>query len=283
MNSLSGCLLINKRVGTTSREEVNKVSKILGIKKCGHIGTLDPFASGLLIVLVGRATKISPFLERKDKTYIATLKLGVSSDSGDLNGNILEKKEVPSLDKKTIDNCLKSFLGESEQIPPMYSALKHNGRPLYDYARKGIEIERKPRKINIFDIRLLNFEGDEITFAVKVSKGTYIRTLGEDIAKKLNTLGHLIALERIAIDEFSIKDAIYSDEVSAEKLIDIDKMLSFLPSLILDDKEAFKALNGVSLSIKRNEEEILVNDKNGAIAIYKKIANDVYSCLRGLR
>jgi tRNA pseudouridine55 synthase len=283
MNSLSGCLLINKRVGVTSRHEVNEVSHRLHEKKCGHIGTLDPFASGLLIILVGKATKISPFLERHNKTYVASLKLGQKTDTGDLTGNVIEEKEVPTLSKEEIEKVLNSFLGESKQIPPMYSALKKDGKPLYEYARKGEEVERKARDINIFDIKLISFDKDIITFAVKVSKGTYIRTLGEDIAEKLGTVGHLVELERTMIDNFNVKDAIRSEEADASKLISIEDMLKDFPSITLSGKDAFKALNGVALPLKSNEKELLIKDENGIIAIYEKSEAGFYTCLRGLR
>ena len=283
MNSLSGCLLINKKVGVTSRFEVNEVSHRLHEKKCGHIGTLDPFASGLLVILVGKATKISPFLERHNKTYIATLKLGQKTDTGDLTGNVIEEKDVPNLSKEDIEKALNSFLGDSKQIPPMYSALKKDGKPLYEYARKGEEVERKARDITIFDIKLISFSKDVITFAAKVSKGTYIRTLGEDIASKLGTVGHLIELERTMIDNFSVKDAIPSEEATPDKLISIEDMLKDFPSITLRDKMAFKALNGVALELPSKEKELLIKDENGIIAIYQRNEAGIYTCLRGLR
>ena len=283
INSLTGCLLINKKVGLTSRQEVNNISHILKEKKCGHIGTLDPFASGLLIVLVGKATKISPFLERENKTYIATLKLGQMTDSGDLDGKVILEKEVPQLTKKQIQEALDSFLGKSFQIPPMYSALKKDGKHLYDYARKGIEIARQPREINVYNIILISFKQDEITFEAKVSKGTYIRTLGEDIAKQLNCVGHLVALKRTAIGEFELSKAIDSDNVTEVDLISIEDMLRSLPTIYLEGREAFKANNGVALKLDSSADEVILKDEKGIIAVYKKQNSDVYSCLRGFR
>ncbi len=282
MNEISGCLLINKKVGLTSRDEVNRVSKALKIKKCGHIGTLDPFASGLLIVLVNKATKISTFLEGEDKTYVAKLKLGEATDSGDLAGNIIETKPVPILSKEEITNILNSFLGESEQLPPMFSALKYNGKHYYDYARKGETIERKTRKITIYEIRLLNYEDEYITFLAKVSKGTYIRTLAEDIAKKLNTVGHLVNLERTLIGEFSLKNAISDEEVDASKLIRVEDMLKKYRSVYLSKEDAFKALNGVKMKLPYNDEYLLLKDDDGLIAMYQK-DGAYFRCVRGLR
>ena len=282
MNEISGCLLINKKAGLTSRDEVNRVSKALKIKKCGHIGTLDPFASGLLIVLVNKATKISTFLEGEDKTYVAKLKLGEATDSGDLTGNIIETKPVPILSKEEITNILNSFLGESEQLPPMFSALKYNGKHYYDYARKGETIERKTRKITIYEIRLLNYEDEYITFLAKVSKGTYIRTLAEDIAKKLNTVGHLVNLERTLIGEFSLKNAISDEDVDASKLIRVEDMLKKYRSVYLSKEDAFKALNGVKMKLPYNDEYLLLKDDDGLIAMYQK-DGAYFRCVRGLR
>lgn len=280
---ISGCLLVNKEAGYTSRQEVNHISHILGGKKAGHIGTLDPFADGLLIVLLGSSTKISPFLEVMDKSYLATLKLGELTNTGDLTGEVIETKKVPDLDKKTIEETLKSFLGEQVQVPPMFSALKVNGKELYKYAREGVEIERKERHINIYDIKLVNFEKNEITFIVKVSKGTYIRTLGEDIAKKLGTVGHLIKLTRLTVGPYSLEDAKRSSDVTENDLIPISKMLQHLPSFEVSGDLAKKALNGMHFRLPINDENILIKDSDGIIALYKRDPSGVYSCVRGLR
>ena len=280
---LSGSLLINKEIGLTSRQEVNNISHKLGEKKAGHIGTLDPFADGLLIVLLGSSTKISPFLEIMDKTYIATLKLGEKTNTGDLTGEVVETKGIPTLEKAQISKVLQGFLGKSTQIPPLFSALKVNGQEMYKYARKGIEIERKPREIEVFKIYLVNFEKDEITFLAKVSKGTYIRTLGEDIAEKLGTVGHLTKLTRTEIGPYSLMNAKKSNEVTEQDLIPISKMLEHFKSFEVEGDLAKKALNGMHFRLPINEETILLKDKDGIIALYKKEPNGVYGCVRGLR
>ena len=280
---LSGSLLINKEIGLTSRQEVNNISRKLGEKKAGHIGTLDPFADGLLIVLLGSSTKISPFLEVMDKTYLATLKLGEKTNTGDLTGEVIETKEIPELTKSKIIEVLNTFLGKSAQIPPIFSALKVNGKPMYKYARKGIEIERKPREIEIYKIYLVNFEKDEITFLAKVSKGTYIRTLGEDIAEKLGTVGHLTKLTRTEIGPYSLMNAKKSSEVTEEDLIPISKMLEHFKSFEVEGELAKKALNGMHFRLPINDETILLKDKDGIIALYKREPNGVYGCVRGLR
>ena len=279
----TGSLLIDKRIGVTSRQEVNFISKKFAIKKAGHIGTLDPFADGLLIVLLGSSTKISPFLEVMDKEYIATLKLGKKTDSGDHTGNIIEEKDIPLLNKEKINEVLKSFLGKQSQVPPMYSALKVNGKELYKYAREGIKIERKRREIEIYSIDLISFNDDEIIFKAHVSKGTYIRTLGEDIAEKLGTVGHLVKLTRSRIGPYSLENAKKSENVTEEDLIPISKMLSYMESITLDEKDAKKALNGMTLKLNAKADLILIKDISDVIAIYKKQSNGVYSCLRGLR
>ena len=280
---ISGSLLINKEKGITSRQEVNKISRLLGEKKAGHIGTLDPFADGLLIVLLGKATKISPFLEGMDKTYLATLKLGEATDSGDLTGNIVSKQEIPELNKDKIESVFKSFLGEQKQLPPMYSALKVNGKELYKYAREGKEIERKERTIEIYELKLLSFTKDEIVFISKVSKGTYIRTLGEDIAKALGTVGHLTSLTRLAIGPFSIEKSLKSENVTKKDLISTKEMLTFMSKFEVDGELAKKALNGMHFRLPINDEMVLLFDKDDVIAIYKKEPSGVYSCVRGLR
>lgn len=282
-NMVNGSLLINKEIGLTSRQEVNNVSRKLNQKKAGHIGTLDPFADGLLIVLLGSSTKISPFLEVMDKTYMATLKLGEKTNTGDLTGEVIETKKVPELSKEFIKENLAKFLGEQVQIPPMFSALKVKGKELYKYAREGVEIERKERHINIFNINLINFTKDEITFIAKVSKGTYIRTLGEDIAIKLGTIGHLTKLTRLEIGPYSLKDAKKSSEVTENDLLPISKMLAHFKSFEVEGEMAMKALNGMHFRLPINDENILIKDKDGIIALYHRDVSGVYSCVRGLR
>ncbi|MCQ2801043.1 MAG: tRNA pseudouridine(55) synthase TruB [Bacilli bacterium] len=280
---ISGSLLINKEIGLTSRQEVNNISHILKEKKAGHIGTLDPFADGLLIVLLGSSTKISPFLEIMDKTYIATLKLGSQTDTGDLTGNVVEQKEIKPLNNEKITQILEHFKGKQLQTPPMYSALKVNGKELYKYAREGKEIERKQREIEVFDIKLLDYKNNELTFEAKVSKGTYIRTLGEDIAKALGTVGHLAKLTRTEVGPYKLEDAIKSKDVKESDLIPMSKMLEFMPSCEVEGELAKKALNGMHFRLPINDQRVLLKDKDGIIAIYERLESGVYSPVRGLR
>ncbi len=282
---ITGALLINKEKGKTSRQEVNAVSKLLGEKKMGHIGTLDPFADGLLIVLAGRATKIAPFIEQLDKTYLAKLKLGQKTDTGDKDGAVIEEKEIPQLTLQTINKNLRQFLGKSLQTPPKYSALKVNGERAYALARKNVDFELKQREIEVFEIGLVNFNGsDEITFICRVSKGTYIRTLAEDIAEKLGSVGHLEELTRVKIGKYLIENSVKAVDVKPENLISVEEMLKDFPSIIVEGEDAKKAKNGVPLCfIKQNEKLLVVKDDEGPIAMYELTNASVYHCLRGLR
>lgn len=185
---MNGIIIINKPEGFTSQDVVSKTKKILNQKKAGHTGTLDPLATGVLPVLLGNATKLSKYLIEHDKTYIAKIHLGEKTETGDSEGKIILEKNVPELSVSKIENTLNSFLGKQMQIPPMYSAIKVNGKKLYEYARKGETTEIPKRDIEVYSISLLSSENDEIEFKVSVSKGTYVRTLCEDIAEALGTV-----------------------------------------------------------------------------------------------
>lgn len=218
----AGVFLIDKPVGVTSFGVVARVKRILGIKKVGHAGTLDPFATGLLVVCVGRpATKlISQFMEG-EKEYLAVLKLGAETETGDTEAEEINCEPVPPISPATIEETLKSFLGAQKQFPPMYSALKHEGKPLYYYARKGIEIKKDARDITIHEIERIGtgeLVGDypELIVRVKCSKGTYIRTLAADIGKALGTRAYLTDLRRTESGCFHVKDALTEADMEAE-------------------------------------------------------------------
>ena len=189
---MNGLIIINKPKEFTSNDAVQKMRKILNTKKVGHTGTLDPNATGVLPILVGKGTKLSKYLIEHNKTYIGVIKLGRRTDTGDVKGNTIEEKEVNTsmLTKENINNILKTFMGKQKQIPPIYSSIKKDGKKLYEYARAGIEVEIDPRDIEIYNIQLIEINLDEskITYEVECSKGTYIRVLSEDIAKKLSTV-----------------------------------------------------------------------------------------------
>lgn len=279
----SGIVLIDKAKGFTSRQEINYLGKVFNTKKVGHIGTLDPFADGLLIALIEKGTKLSQFLEGMDKEYIATLKLGKKTDSGDINGNIIEEKSVPNLTNKTIKEVLTSFVGQNEQLPPMYSAIKVNGKELYKYARSGEEIERKKRTITIHSLNLISFKDDEIVFLAHVSKGTYIRTLGEDIAERLGTVGYLTSLTRTRIGNFRLDNAHKKEDVTENDIIDMKSALSFMKEYKLNDEEYKMVNNGMHLRLKSSEKTLLLTYNDEVIAVYELMNNGYYKSIRGLR
>lgn len=254
---MDGILLINKEKGISSFGVVAKVRKIFNTKKVGHCGTLDPEATGVLPIMIGKATKVSKYLVVHDKEYIATLKLGVKTDSGDGEGNII-KTDNFNLEESLKDEYLKkinNLVGIQEQIPPMYSAIKVNGKKLYEYARNGIEVERNPKRINIYSIFVETFKikENEIVFKVNCSKGTYIRTLCENMAEALGTVGYMKELQRTKVDNFTIEDSITLAEL--EKLQDKEKIVISIEDLFnesekidLNDTKNQLFLNGVMLA-----------------------------------
>ena len=261
----SGYISVIKPKGWSSNQLLSKLKWLLQIKKAGHGGTLDPFATGIVPIFFGEATKFSNRILESNKEYIAELKLGFESSTGDTEGELLkddsfDEEKLPS----NLENILNEFLGVQRQTPPKYSALKYNGKPYYEYARAGIEIPIKTREIEIFSIDLVNFTNQQITFQVSCSKGTYIRTLGEDIAKKIGTKGYLTNLERIRvgkikkIDSFSVEQI---EELSIEKRKKLLKpvyQLLELPKIELNNNDTRNILNGQNLDIAIEVGEILL-------------------------
>ncbi len=238
----SGVVILNKPDGFTSHDAVNKIRRIFKTKKVGHTGTLDPMATGVLPILVGNAVKASSFLVTDSKCYRTTVKLGIETDTEDTSGKILSQKEVTSTDNEVI-SVINSFLGESNQIPPMYSALKVDGKKLYDLARQGIEVEREARRIyidKIWDIEKIS--NDEWAFSVSVSKGTYIRTLVADIGKKLGYGGAMSSLCRISSGSFTLESAYTFEEL--EKLAEENR----LDEAVIETERLFEALDEIRLS-----------------------------------
>ena len=279
----SGIILIDKTIGPTSRQIVNAVSFLLHTKKVGHVGTLDPFASGLLILTVNHATKIGSYLETLDKTYVAKIKLGDKTDTGDLTGQIIASHDVPRLiNKQVISDVLQSFLGKRQQIPPMFSALKRDGKPLYKYAREGKTLKREPRDILIHEIMLLSFDVDTIEFQARVSKGTYVRTLGEEIAEALGTVGHLISLRRVAIGVFDVAEAINVDDVSNDQMIDIVSALKHMRQVAVEPEQVKDIKNARPISLNVFEEQVLLVSDKEALAIYERRDDGLYYSRRGL-
>lgn len=256
---MNGLLIINKQKGFTSHDVVNVIRKKLNTKKVGHTGTLDPNATGVLPILIGKGTKISKYLMEHDKTYIATLKLGEKTDTGDSEGQVIEEKSIPKdLRKEDINDVLQSFLGKQKQLPPMYSAIKINGKKLYEYAREGKEVKIEPRNIEIYKIELLEYQNNKIKFEVECSKGTYIRTLCEDIAKKLGTVGYMEELQRTKVNNFRIEDSILLDDITLENaeknMIKIEEVFKEKETIELDNKKLELFLNGVKLTYSLSED-----------------------------
>ena len=281
---MDGLILINKEQDWTSRDVCNVCQKRFSTKKVGHTGTLDPFATGLLVVTINKANKICQFMDDFPKTYVATLSLGKATDTLDLTGNVVLEKEVDKFSKEYVEEVLKSFKGEIEQIPPMTSAIHYKGRKLYELHYEGISVEREARKVYIHDIKLIEFKGNLITFECQVSKGTYVRVLGEQIAEKLNTVGHLISLQRTKIGNFSIENAIKINDVNKDyPLINIGEALSFLPTYTVDEEMTKKVKNGVKLYLNDISDELVyIKDIHDTpLAIYIK-ENGCYVCKRGL-
>lgn len=252
---MNGIVIINKSKGYTSHDIVAKVKKITG-EKVGHTGTLDPLATGVLPLLIGKGTLCSKYLMNHDKTYKVILKLGIKKSTGDEEGEILQEKNVDknSLEEQNVNNVLNSFLGEQEQIPPIYSAIKVDGKKLYEYARKGQEVEIKPRKITIYAIRLLKIDKEkkEIEFEVSCSKGTYIRSLCEDIAKKMGTIGYMKELQRTQVGTFTLEQSILIEDLTKETIeehiITIEDLFKKLENIELNERKLQLFLNGVKLS-----------------------------------
>ena len=283
-----GFLFIDKQVDWTSRDICNKASHLLGIKKVGHSGTLDPFATGLLILVFGNASKAIPYLEELDKTYIAELCLGKKTSTADLTGEVIKEASYDHVTKEKVKETVASFIGKQTQIPPMTSAIHVNGQKLYELAHKGIEVERKPRDIEVFEISLLSFEGDKIIFSAKVSKGTYLRTLGEDIAERLGTVGHLTALRRVKIHNYSVTSAKTIDQIDSDSLVSIEQILKeVMDEVFVDETKTVKIKNGVCFSknelppVKTNNVLIADAKTREALAIYQ-FDGEKFVCLRGL-
>lgn len=280
-----GIIIIDKDAGLTSRNVDNKIGHMFSTKKVGHLGTLDPFATGLLVLGINKGTKYLQYLDDSRKTYIATLKLGEKTSTLDPEGEVIEKKKVPPLSKETIENVLASFLGEGEQIPPMQSAIKIDGVPLYKKAHKGIEVERKPRKIMIYSIKLISFTGDNIIFEAEVSRGTYIRTLGADMAEKLGTVGYLTSLRRTKLGPFNIEEAKKLDSISEKDILDGSSYLTSFKSFEINDEEDLADVyNGRMLYVGEDLGDLIVIKNDGkALAIYKKVQDTLtYKAERGL-
>ena len=272
---MNGILLLNKDKNKTSRDMINKLVSLFNMKKIGHTGTLDPLATGVLVVCIGKYTKLINHLELLKKEYIATVKLGILTDTLDITGNILEKKDC-SVSRKDVQTTINSLIGPYKQTIPIYSAKKVNGKKLYEYARSGEEVSLPTNEVEIYDLSLTSFNGDEFTFKACVSKGTYIRALIQTICEKLNVIGTMSDLVRTGQGAYSINDSytISDIENGNYKLLKAKDVLNY-PIYNLDDEEFFKVKNGSKMNFDNNNEFILLMYNDEEIAIYKK-ENDIY-------
>ena len=249
---MNGIIIINKPKNCTSHDIVRKVKKILN-EKVGHTGTLDPNATGVLPLLIGKGTEISKYLINHDKIYEAVLKLGEKTETADGEGKIIEtaKVQLENITKEKVEKILKSLIGKQQQTPPIYSAIKVNGKKLYEYARKGENVKIEPRTVEIYNIELIKIENQEITYKVHCSKGTYIRTLCEQIAEKLGTIGYMKELKRTQVGEFKIENAVDIEELinNIEKnFIGIEQYFETYPKIYLNERKLHLFLNGVQLT-----------------------------------
>lgn len=282
---MDGILLIDKEPNYTSFDVCNIVRKVFQTKKVGHSGTLDPFATGLLVISVGKATKINQFLETLDKEYIATLMLGKTTSTLDTEGEVIMEQEVNEYSKEDILTAFDSLTGEIEQIPPMFSALKVNGKRLYEYAREGKEVERKVRNIKIYSLELIEYNHPYITFKVVCSKGTYVRTLGQQIAEKLNTIGYLTSLRRISVGRFNVEDANSISELKENtnlRLLPSLEGLKHYKMIMVNEKLKNDIMNGKKLFFKDNEDLLAITENKEALAILEKSEDGKYRVKRGL-
>ena len=259
-DKVDGVMLFDKPLHLSSNAALQKVRRLLNAQKAGHPGTLDPMASGLLPLCFGEATKFSADLLDAEKTYEARVKLGVKTTTGDVEGEVVSERSV-DVDEAALVAAAARFIGEIEQIPPMYSALKKDGRCLYELAREGVEVERKPRRVTIKSLEVFDFDGVEFTMRTTVSKGTYIRTLAEDIGEALGCGAHLTSLRRTKVGHLSIEDArtlqelenLETTEEVRAKLSGADSLLTTLPKVVLNKGDAARFLHGQRLASQVSE------------------------------
>lgn len=277
---MNGILLVNKEQGFTSQDVVSRIKKSLNLKKAGHAGTLDPMATGVVVVLLEEATKLSSYLLNEEKIYEAEITLGIATDTEDSTGNIIAKREVKELDVKIIDQVLADLVGKQEQIPPMFSAIKSSGKKLYELARQGITVAREARQIEIGELKrtseIFTQEGIlKFSFITRVTKGTYIRTLCTEIGSRLNYPAHMSALRRLASGKFTLDQSFLLSEIAEGKyeIIPPLKAMEDRKIVKLDQEEYQRVKNGMTLSKKEkfaDSDLVVLEYQNQLVAIYKK-------------
>ncbi|MBE47640.1 MAG: tRNA pseudouridine(55) synthase TruB [Gammaproteobacteria bacterium] len=273
VRNISGIVVLDKANGLSSNAALQEVKRLYEANKAGHAGSLDPLATGVLPVCLGEATKVSQFLLDSDKRYRARIKLGIRTDTGDSEGSIIERNEGIRVSREAIERALTKFKGEVEQVPPMHSAIKMNGVPLYKLARKGITVEREPRLVTLYQICLVEFVHSELELEISCSKGTYIRTIADDLGQELGCGAHVIELRRTQAGVFTEKDSISSEELALEKenrgLDKIDQFLIPMDRAIQDLPEV--NLPSITASHVKNGQAVLVRHlpKNGLVRMYE--------------
>ncbi|MBQ7817812.1 MAG: tRNA pseudouridine(55) synthase TruB [Oscillospiraceae bacterium] len=281
---MNGIVIIDKPQGWTSQDVTARLRRVFNTRRIGHGGTLDPMATGVLPVFVGRATRGVEFFEHAEKTYEATLRLGLATDTEDITGEVLEEKAVTIAEEDFLA-ILDQFRGEIMQIPPMYSALKVNGQKLCNLARKGKEVERKPRPITIFELECLSFDGDTARLRVRCSKGTYIRTLCKDIGEALGCGGCMAALRRVSAGEYGIEHAVALQELldteTPEKYLqNVDTMFRELPTITLTEKQEARCRNGGSFTLKIADGRYRVYSQSGEFLALSQVDCEVMSTVK---
>ncbi|MGN0788014.1 MAG: tRNA pseudouridine(55) synthase TruB [Candidatus Onthoplasma sp.] len=265
-----GIVAINKPANWTSFDVVNKIKHILYPQKVGHLGTLDPMATGVLLVTIGKATKLFDLMQEKTKTYVAEFEFGYETDTLDSTGKVINKKENEYIDKLNLIKAIQTQIGEIEQIPPKYSAKSINGKRAYDLARKDVEFELKSKKVSVYQIDLISFDGIKCKLKIQCGSGTYIRAIGRDIAKELNTFATMTSLVRTNVDKFSLESCQNIQDLTVEniKIYDINEVLNY-PIMHLEKLELTKILNGQVIETEKNDGNYVLNDGDNTLAIVK--------------
>ena len=276
---MNGIVIIDKPQGWTSQDVTARLRRVFNTRRIGHGGTLDPMATGVLPVFVGRATRGVEFFEHAEKTYETVLRLGITTDTEDITGTVLTRQEV-SVTEDQLETVLQQFRGEILQVPPMYSALKVNGQKLCDLARKGKEVERKPRPITIHELTLLGVEAEGIRLRVRCSKGTYIRTLCKDIGQALGCGGCMAQLRRVSAGEYTIEESVplqtlLETEAPETYLRQVDTMFRNHPSVTLTEKQTIRCRNGNSFSVKWENGTYRAYAPNGEFLMLAKVEDGV--------
>lgn len=275
MNNINGILVVNKPKGITSRDVVNKVCKVMQTKSVGHIGTLDPLAEGVLVCLIGKYTKLSNILINHDKEYIATFKLGILTDTLDITGNII-KTNNKKISKEDLEKALKQYICTYEQEVPKYSAVKVNGRKLYDYARNNEEINLPKKEVTIYDLKLISYKEDIVKIKCRVSKGTYIRSLIRDIGSYLESYATMTELTRTKLGKFDLKESYSLEQINNNKykLLDLDNILDIETREIIKEIDYKHIKNGNVLDIK-SDKYILFKHKGNNVALYESFKDKI--------